>query len=262
MILEHIMNIQNAYSGVMSKAMRASIHSHPAGFVLPTEGLHEFYAAAHADAACLTGAALMLGQAAKPAPYLWIRHGDGDREAGSPCPAGLRELNTDPAQAILVLPRDPVSALQAALEGARTPHLAAVIVELWGAEPTYDLTASRRLALAAKASHVPVLMMRVAAVPTPSAAETRWRVRAVPSSALAANAPGNPAFEMVLLRARNRQEGLRYCVEWDRDARKLVSRFFPDIGDALIHPALSGAVVPVSFNRSGTPPDEPRRQAG
>ncbi|KAF0227107.1 MAG: hypothetical protein FD175_2869 [Beijerinckiaceae bacterium] len=243
--------------------MRASIHSHPADFVLPSEGLHEFYAATHMDAACLTGAALMLGQAVKPVPYLWVRHGDGDREAGSPCPAGLRELNTDPAQAILVLSRDPASALQAALEGARTPRLGAVIVELWGAAPAYDLTASRRLALAARASSVSVLVARVAASPTPSAAETRWRVRAAPSRALAANAPGNPAFEMTLLRARNGQEGLCYCVEWDRDAHKLVSRFLPGIDDALIQPApLSGTVVPVSFNRPGVPPDEPRRQAG
>jgi hypothetical protein len=82
--------------------MRDSIHSHPADFVTPSDGLHEFYAAAHADAACLTGAALMLGQAVKPAPYLWVRHGNGDREGRSPCPAGLRELSIDPAQAILV----------------------------------------------------------------------------------------------------------------------------------------------------------------
>lgn len=247
----------------MSKAMCDSIQSHPADFVLPTEGLHEFYAAAHVDAACLTGAALMLGQAVKPAPYLWVRHGDGDREAGSPCPAGLRELNTDPAQAILVLSRDPSSALQAALEGARTPHLTVVIVELWGEASVYNLTASRRFSLAAKASGVLVLMMRVAAAPTPSAAETRWRVQAAPSRALAANAPGNPSFEMTLLRARNGQEGLRYCVEWDRDARKLVSRFLPGVDDALIQPApLSGAVVPVSFNRPGAPPDGFRQQAG
>ncbi len=247
----------------MSKAMRDSIQSHPADFALPPEGLHEFYAAAHADAACLSGCALVLGQAIKHAPYLWIRHSDGDREAGSPCPAGLRELNTDPANAILVLSRDPSSALQAALEGARTSHLGAVIVELWGAAPAYDLTASRRLALAAKVSGVLVLMMRVAAAPTPSAAETRWRVRAAPSHALAAHAPGNPAFEMTLLRARNGQEGLRYCVEWDRNARKPVSRCLTGTSDALAQPApLSGAVVPVSFNRPGTSPDEPRRQAG
>jgi protein ImuA len=247
----------------MPKVMRDSVFSSPVDFVLQTEGLHEFYAAAHADAACLTGSALMLGQAVKPAPYLWIRHGDGDREAGSPCPAGLRELNTDPAQAILVLSRDLSSALQAALEGARTPHLGAVIVELWGAAPAYDLTASRRLALAAKASGVPVLLLRTATTPMPSAAETRWLVRAAPSRPLAAQAPGNPAFEMTLLRARNGQEGLRYCVEWDRDARKLVSRCLSGTGNTLPQAAaLSGAVVPVAFDRPEAPPVEPLRQAG
>jgi protein ImuA len=252
----------------MSKAMRDSIQSYPAGFVLPSEGLHEFYAAAHADAACLSGCALMLGRAAKPTPYLWVRHGDGDREVGSPCPAGLRELNTDPAQAILVLSRDPASALQAALEGARTPHLGAVIVELWGEAPAYDLTASRRIALAAKTSGVLVLMMRTAATPTPSAAETRWRVCAAPSRALAAQSPGHPAFEMTLLRARNGREGLRYCVEWDRDAGQFISRIQRDAGIPVRgfpssgHSALSGALVPVSFDRSGTSPIPPRRQAG
>ena len=258
MILEHIMNISGAPSGVMS-----NIRSYPTDFIPPPDGLHEVYAATQADATCLSGYVLMLARTIGAGVCLWVRHAGQNRETGEPSPAGLAELGIDPARIVLLIAHDPTCALQASLEGARTPHLAAVIMELWGAVKAYDLTASRRLALAAKASGTRVLVARAAASPTPSAAETRWQVRAVPSSALAANAPGHPAFELTLLRARNGQEGLRYCVEWDRNARKLASRFLPCIDDALPRPApLSGAVVPVSFDRPGKSPDEPRRQAG
>ena len=52
-------------------------------------GLHEFYGAAQADAACLSGSALMLGQLAGPTQKLWIRQACHDREAGAPYAVGL-----------------------------------------------------------------------------------------------------------------------------------------------------------------------------
>ena len=224
-------------------------------------GLHEVYASTHADAACLSGCALMLGRKGAEQTRLWVRHAEQDREAGAPHPAGLIELGISPASIIVVRSRDPVSALQAALEGARCTALGLVIVELWGEAKAYDLTASRRLSLAARASGRVVLIARVAASPTPSAAETRWRLRAVPSRALAANAPGLPAFEMALLRARSGQEGLRYCVEWDRDARQFIPRLLSAPADAVARPApLSGAVVSIPVDRPGAP--GPWRRAG
>jgi protein ImuA len=221
-------------------------------------GLHELYAAAEADGAGLCAFTLLLSA---DQPFrLWVRHQAQERELGWPHPSGLVELGIDPAQVLLVQARDVACVLQAALEGARCGG-AVVVVELRGEAKTYDLTASRRLAVAAKASGARVLLARTAAAPTPSAAQTRWQVRAMPSRALAAKAPGPPAFELSLLRARNGQEGLRYCVEWDRDARQFIPRSVPAV-DELRLPSLSGAVVPLSFDRSGASPDQPHRQAG
>lgn len=222
-------------------------------------GLHEIYAAMQADAACLSGAALMLAQGLGRRGCLWVRHA-GCGEAGALSPSGMAELGIDPARVVLLFARDAGDALQAGLEGASCRALDAVIVELWGEAKAYDLVASRRLALAAKASGVSVLLARAAARPIPSAAQMRWQVRAIPSRALAAKAPGAPALEWILLRARNGQEGLRYCVEWDRDARQFIPCSFLPYAAERQPATISGVVVPVSAQRQGAP--ESWRNAG
>ena len=223
---------------------------------LASGALHEFYGARHAEATSLLACALMLAQSHNARPKLWVRHGGNDREAGTPVCEGLAELGIDPARIVFVQARDVQSALQAGLEGARCATLGAVIIELWGETSSYDLTASRRLALAAKVSGTRVLMVRAAAEPHPSAAETRWLGRAARSRALEANAPGYPAFHLTLLRARNGQEGLQYDLEWNRDDQRFENRvsIAGETGrtnrPAVAQPAsVSGLVVPVSFDR-------------
>ena len=223
---------------------------------LSRAALHEFYAAAEADAAGATAAALAFASlAAGGRPVLWVRHDLLDHEAGAPYPPGLAEFGIDPARLIFVRARDAQAALQAGLDGARSAALGAAIVELRGEAKALDLTASRRLALAAQASRMPVLLARSAAQPQPSAAATRWRVRAAPSRALAANAPGHPAFFLSLLRHRGGQAPGEWHLEWNRDAG-----CFED-GTAA---PLSRGVVPVSFDRPrGAGEDEmPLRKAG
>lgn len=247
--------------------------SGPASAGLPSRGLHEFHAAA-ADAVSLSGLALGLAaQSGRRRPLLHVGRSLAEGETGPLHGMGLAEFGLDPARLLPVRLRDPVAVLQAALEGAACAALDAVIVELWGEVRAYDLTASRRLALAARNSGVPVFVLRVGAAAVASAAETRWQVRAVPSVALAANAPGRPAFDLTLLRARNGQEGLRYHVEWDRALSKLVSRLLTGIAPdrdletgtsaaARRRAALPGAVVSLPVDRQGTPPSGPQRRAG
>jgi protein ImuA len=235
---------------------------------------HEFYARLTADAVTCAGLALGLAAQSGNGPLLWVRLAPFACEAGTPDAAGLAEFGLDPSRLILAHVRDVRSALQAGLEGARCGALRAVFIELWGETRLYDLTASRRLALAAKASGVAVFLSRIAADPVPSAAQTRWLLRAAPSRALAARAPGRPAFELVLLRARNGQAGLRYHLEWDRDAGRLIHRA---VGAGDIGPgehdaselrgngaALPGAVVSLPVDRPGAAHDEqaPWRRAG
>ena len=68
------------------------------------------------------------------------------------------------------------------------------------------------------------LMLRAGASPAPSAAQTRWQVRALPSRALAANAPGRPAFAVTLLRHRGGVVEREWRVEWDRDRKSFRGR--------------------------------------
>lgn len=240
-------------------------------FNLARAALHEFYGPRHAEATTLSGCALMLAQSHDTRLKLWIRLGGHDREAGTPVCEGLTELGIDPSSLVFVRVRDVQSALQAGLEGARCAALGTVIIELWGETSAYDLTASRRLALAAKLSGARVLMVRAAAEPHPSAAETRWLARAAPSRALEANAPGYPAFHLTLLRARNGQEGLQYDLEWNRDEQRFENRLF-GAGDTNTRvrsaieqsAAIPGLVVPLSFDRPFSAQCEPisQRRAG
>jgi protein ImuA len=204
--------------------------------------LHEVFAPDAGDAASAAGFAAMLAlrlQEGRPdAPLLWLRGGNAARQGGGLYAPGLAELGADPARLLLAEAPDPLALLRCANDAARCAGLAGVVIESWGRMPAFDLTASRRLALAARDSGVTLLMLRLGAEPMPSAAETRWGIAAAPSQALEANAPGVPAFEIELLRWRSGPAGLRRCVEWNRDAR------------LFREPALPRAVVPVPVRRA------------
>jgi protein ImuA len=237
-------------------------------FSLAGGALHEFYASAEADGVSLSALAMMLGLKDGKRAKLWVRHEALVGETGTLYPVGLTELGFDPACVLLMRALDVSSALQAGLDGARCAALGAVIIEIRGEARAYDLTASRRLALAAKTSGVPVFLLRIGAKVAASAAETRWLARTAPSQAIAAKAPGPPAFHLTLLRARNGQEGVQHHLEWNRDGQCLENRLADrDAGysrkpDSTPDTPLPGAVVPVSFNRPGAPPDQPHSQAG
>ncbi len=239
-------------------------------FSAASASLHEIYAVREGDGAAAGAFALgVVEHAAPKRSLLWVRHQLLEHEAGLPFPPGLAEWGFDLTRVILVRARDPAAALQAGLEGARTPGLGAVVIELWGAAKAYDLTASRRLALAAKASGVLVLIARTSATAQPSAAETRWRLSALSSrvpfpETLAVRAPGPPAFELVLIRARNGQEGITHHLEWNRDERRFAilrpgSGRNAGISSGKNRAPLSGRVAAFPPNRPAAPP---ARRAG
>lgn len=198
--------------------------------------LHEAFASDGNDAASTAGFAAMLALRAlhRSAPILWLRTDDAERRGGGFYVPGFAELGGDPRAFLLALAPDPLALLRGAADAARCRGLGAVVIEGWGKFAALDLTASRRLALAAEQSGVTVILLRIDASPVPSAAETRWSVRAAQSDALEAGAPGPAVFEIELLRRRSGPSGMRWHVEWDRD--QCVFR----------EPALSGALVPVS----------------
>ena len=201
--------------------------------------LHEAFAASAGDAAAATGFATALAcLAAQEGPVVWLREAEAEVHGRLYGP-GLAELGLDPARLVLGVPATPLDLLRAAVDVVRCAHVAVAVIELWRAPRPLDLTASRRLAVAAETSGVTVLLLRIAAEPAPSVAQTRWRVAAAPSLALDAGAPGSSAFDLELMRQRGGPEGLRWQVEWNRDTRTFVDAAAP----------LLGAVVPLAEHR-------------
>ena len=181
--------------------------------------LHEIYAVDDEDGPSGAGFGIAVALAAGALPLLWLRTEACERAQGRLHATGLIELGLAADSLVLGIVADEAALLRASADAARCAGLGTVLVESLGRAPGFDLTATRRLMLAAESSGVTVLSLRVGAEPTASAAATRWGVAAVPSVALEADAPGFPAFEVECLRRRGGPAGQRWRVEWDRDAK-------------------------------------------
>lgn len=204
--------------------------------------VHELFAADPEDAGSATGLALLLAMLAGEgagAPLLWLRTDGAGRCCGMPYGPGLMELGIDPARLLIGVMRDEAMLLRAAADALRCRRLGGVVIECWGNPRILDLTASRRLALAAEGSGVTAMLARIDARPMPSAAETRWQVTAAPSVPIAGT-PGASAFDIMLMRRRAGPDGQRWRLEWNRDRRCFVQ---------VDEQALPGAMVPVPAAR-------------
>jgi protein ImuA len=209
--------------------------------------LHEIFAEADEAGSCAGFAALVGLRAGamrggRGAPLLWLRTEAAQKQAGRLHATGLGELGLDPAALLLGLAPDEPALLHAAAEATRCAGLGVLLVECWGPMRAFDLTASRRLMLAAEASGVTVLVLRILTQLQfqPSAADTRWRVAAAPSTALEADAPGAPMFDLELLRRRAGSPAGPWRVEWDRDRSS-----FQEPAETGAKPPLSRPVFPV-----------------
>ena len=200
--------------------------------------VHEFYSAELEDAPAVAGFAAGLAlQRIAGGTIMWLRARRALPQAGILQANGWAELGGAPGNALVSVISDTVMLLRAAVDALRCPALKAVILEGWGPMPELDLTASRRLALTAGKSGVPLFLLRCDASPVSSAAQTRWQLATAPSRALFGNAPGRPTFDITLLRQRSGPSGLSWRLEWDRDRRQF--REAP----------LSGAVVSFPVDR-------------
>lgn len=161
-------------------------------------------------------------------PLLWVRQDFSEMEAGALSMSGLAELGLDPGRVVMVRAADVEAALRTSADALACDALGAVVLELWGETKQFDLVASRKLTLAAQTSGVTGLLLRMAAQPLPSTAETRWMLRAArsppPSSPSAWSAPwsaswglwGAPRFDAELVRNRHGPVG-RWIMEWKCD---------------------------------------------
>jgi protein ImuA len=203
---------------------------------LAVGAMHEVFAEGHQGAAATGFIAALSARVTARRPLVWVRQDFCDLEAGQLSMSGLSELGLDPRCLVTVRATDAESALRTTADALACDALGAVVLEIWGQARQLDLVASRKLTLAAQASGVTGLLLRISAAPEPSTAETRWIVRAahsppppsqrgasLPAAAsrpaaalLPAAAWGSPCFDAELARNRHGPTG-RWIMDWKCD---------------------------------------------
>jgi protein ImuA len=176
---------------------------------LRLDALHEV-AAGTSDMADDCAATLFLAGIAARAwgPVLWVVR---RRDLFAP---GLAQSGLDPKRLIYAEAKDDAELLAVMEEGLRHRGLGAVIGEAKRA----DMTATRRLQLAAEGGRTIALLMKRAAregsdpIGMPSAAVTRWRVTSAPSTKLPVEGVGRARWKLELARQKG-GEGFEIIVE-------------------------------------------------
>src|SRR2546423_10815954 len=184
---------------------------------LAVAAVHEVSAEGRQSAAATGFITGLAGRITPRRPLVWVRQDFAEIESGALSMSGLAELGLDPRLVVTVRAADVDTALRTAADALACDALGAVVLEVWGQARQLDLVASRKLTLAAQASGVTALLLRVAAEPMPSTAETRWIVRAAHSPpGPASSAWGAPVFDVELVRNRHGPGG-RWIMEWKCD---------------------------------------------
>ena len=177
--------------------------------------LHEVFAAIGHEAAATGFVAGLAARVAADKHSLWVRQDFSMHEFGELSPTGFLELGLDPARVLLLSVANVSDGLRAANDALSCAALGTVVIEIPGRSKILDLTASRRLTLAATQKSVTVFLLRFSAQPDASTAETRWLVRAVASQKQNEDW-GHPIFETNLIRNRHGKTG-HWFMEWNCD---------------------------------------------
>ena len=184
---------------------------------LAVGAVHEVFAEGRHSASATGFIAGLAGLITARRPLVWVRQDFTEIESGALSASGLAELGLDPRLLVTVRAADVETALRTTADALACDALGGVVLEVWGEARQLDLVASRKLTLAARMSGVTGLLLRVAAEPLPSTAETRWIVRAAHSPpAVSWSAWGAPVFDAQLVRNRHGPVG-RWIMEWKCD---------------------------------------------
>jgi len=226
--LERAHSVQRAGQAAVPLGVPAIDALLPEGGLL-TGALHEIEAgpapsgrvASH-DGAALGFAAHLLGRLGtmRAGTLLWCRRPSGASDA-PPYAAALAGW-FDPARLLMVTVRRDEDLFWALEEGLRCPGMAAVL----GETRATDLTAGRRLPLAAEKSGVPALLLRSQPAPPQSVCTTRWRIASAPSQSTPGLADlGNPRWRIELRRNRfgspSVTETPSWLLEWNDETHCL-----------------------------------------
>jgi protein ImuA len=206
--------------------------------------LHELAPAEpiHLPAATGFGLALAALSGRKRGETLWIATDFAVCESGGPYGSGLDLFGLVSARLIVLRVARAVDVLWAMEEALRCGALASVIAELTGDGAEADLTATRRLSLAAREGKGGCLglLLRHRVPSMPSAALTRWNIAAAPSEPDRFGGLGRAAFDLSLVKNRRGPCG-RWLVTWDHH-------------EHVFQPAISVGVAAAAFDRSDRAP--------
>ena len=178
---------------------------------LPLGCLHDVIAG---DESATGFLAVLLGRLTARGPVLWCVRRDARQAL---YPPGVSGFGLAADHIIVVRGAAPRDLLWAAEEGLRCRKLTAVVLE--GVEA--DLTAGRRLQLAAESGGITGFTLMPDRARPSGAATSRWRIRSAASAPTPWQGIGAPRWHVALERCRNGGAGA-WLVEWREDERRLV----------------------------------------
>lgn len=203
-----VARLERSVSGVMPKGLRfaPSLDACFETGALPLGAIHEFVAANREEKAAANGfIAALLGRLPDASGLVWIT------KRISVFPPGLAMFGLDCERIAFIELRREQDILWAAEEALRCKGVSAVVADI----ANIDLTASRRLQLAAEHSGAVAFLMRVAPKSLVSTAcASRWSVRhaaSLPPDGLPG--VGFPRWDIELLKVRNGRTGT-FTLEW------------------------------------------------
>ena len=209
--------------------------------------LTEVVPAAPGDHAAALGFALgwtSLGAADTGGMICWAEREFGFHEHGLPHAEGLLQYGIALDRLLVVRTEDQIDALWATEQALTAPGatvLCAVSASGGSGKKSLDLTATRRLLLAAEKNKTRCVLLRLDKTGA-SAAWTRWRIAAAPSIG-AGRELGAPAFDATLDRNRAGASGQRWRLQWNATAHA-----FDTLPDSL-GTAVPGAVPAAPADR-------------
>lgn len=175
---------------------------------------------------------------------LYIQHDFTSAETGRPYLPGLRLSGFDTSSLIYLHVPRAEDVLWAMNEALKCRGFSSVIAEFPAHTRILDLTATRRLTLAAQEGLGLGIILRHAAVIEPNAATTRWFVSSAASRSDQFGGIGAPNFHLDLVKNRFGNSG-QWQVEWHAHDRKfelattpLTSRSGASLSGNLVQPPL------------------------
>jgi protein ImuA len=185
--------------------------------------LHELAPGPSSQPGAVTGFAVALAAlaAAGGGTALWVQTDFAAIEAGMPYGPGLDLFGLPPRHLLILRVSRPLDLLWAFEEALKSRGVAVVLAELPESGAAADLTATRRLSLAARAGGGLGVLLRHRPCPLATVAITRWQVAPAVSQPDAYGGLGRTAFDLSLSKNRRGRCG-RWIVCWNHDERIFV----------------------------------------